>query len=92
MLQERLQRQTPSADAEDASENEMDSAPPLMYEAALWDACCKVMETAASLQSGLDRLDNKLRGRPWAHSQSRIWHRTRSGSWHRRWSRGRSRM
>ena len=92
LLQERLQRQTPSADAEDTSENEMDLAPLLTYEAALWDACCKVMNTAASLQSDLDRLDNELRGRLQARSQSRIWHRTRSRSQHRRQSRGQSRM
>ena len=92
MLQERLQRQTPSADAKDASENEMDLAPLLTYEVALRDACRKVVDTAASLQSDLDRLDNELRGRLWAHSQSRIWHRTRSGSQHRRWSRGQSRV
>ena len=70
-LQERLQRQTPSADAEDAPENEMDLAPLPTYEAALQDVGHKVMETAASLQDDLDRLDNELRGRPLARSQSR---------------------
>ena len=75
-LQERLQRQTPSADAKDASENEMDLVPPPTYEAALWDVCCKVMQTAASLQNDLDRLDNKLEEDHWARSQSRTQHRT----------------
>ena len=91
LLQERLRRWTPSADAKDAPDNEMDSTPLPIYEAALWDVCCKVMETAASLQNDLDRLDNELRGRLWARSQSRTWHRTRSRSRHRRWSRGQSR-
>ena len=91
-LQERLQRWTPSTDAKDAPGNEMDLAPPPMYEAALQVACQKVMETAASLQSDLDRLNNQLRGRPWAHSQSRSRHRTQSGSRHRTQSRGCCRM
>ena len=38
------------------------------YEVALREVCCKVMETAASLQNDLDRLDNEMRGRPWACS------------------------
>ena len=38
--------------------------------------CWKVMETAMALQSDLDRLDNELRGRLWAHSQSGNQHRT----------------
>ena len=91
-LQERLQRQTSSSDAEDAPGNEMDLAPPLMHEAALWVACRKVMETTTSLQSDLDRLDNKLRGRLWARSQSRSQCRTLSRSGHRTWSRGCHRM
>ena len=91
-LQERLQRHTLSADAKDAPGNEMDLAPPPTYEVALQDVCHKVMETTASLQNDPDRLDNKLRGRPQAHSQSRTWHRMRSRSWHRRRSRGQSRM
>ena len=69
-LQERPRMQTSSADAEDAPGNEMHSAPPLTYEAALQVACWKVVETATSLQSDLDRLDNELRGRPWACSQA----------------------
>ena len=75
-LQERLRRQTPFTDAKDAPENKMDLAPPPTYEAALWDVRRKVMETAASLQDNLDRLDNELRGRPLARSQSRTWHKT----------------
>ena len=75
-LWDRLQRQTSSAEAKDAPGNERESAPLPTYEVALWVACQKVMETAAALQSDLDRLDNKLRGRPWAHSQSGNWHRT----------------
>ena len=90
-LQERLQRQTSSANAEDVPENKMGSAPMPMYEAALQDVCHKVMETTASLQNDLDRLDNKMRGRLWAHSQSRTQHRMRSRSRHRRRSRGQSR-
>ena len=75
-LQDRLQRQTSSTEDEDAPENERESAPLPTYEAALWVACWKVMETAMALQSNLDRLDNELRGRMWAHSQSGNRHRT----------------
>ena len=78
LLQERLQRWPPSTDAKDASENKMDLAPLLTYEVALQDACCKVMDTTANLQSELD--------------SSRTQCRTQSGSQHRRWSRGQSRM
>ena len=91
-LQERLRKWTPSADAEDAPENEMDLVPPPTYEVVLQDVCCKVIQTAASLQDDLDRLNNELRGRSWAHSQSKTRRRTQSGSWHRRWSRGQNRM
>ena len=91
LLQERLQRQTSSADAEDAPENKMGLASSPTYEAALWGVCRKVMETAAILQNDLDRLDNEMRGRPWAHSQSRTWCRMQSTSWCRKWSRGQSR-
>ena len=45
------------------------------------------METTMALQSNLDRLNNELRGRPWAHGQSGNQHRTWSGSWHRTWTR-----
>ena len=69
-LEERLQKRTSSADAEDAPENKMGSASLPMYEVALWEVCRKVMETAASLQNDLDRLDNEMRGRPRACSQS----------------------
>ena len=47
-LQERLQRQTPSADAKDTPENKMDSAPLPTYEVALWNVHRKVMETTTS--------------------------------------------
>ena len=87
-LQERLQRWTSSAVAKDAPGNEMDSAPPLTYEVALWVACQKVVETTASLQSDLDRLDDELRGRPLAHSQNRSQHRTWSRDHHRTYSGG----
>ena len=69
-LQERLQRWTPSADAEDIPENKMDSVHLPTYEAALQDVHCKVIQTAVSLQDDLDSLNNKLRGRSWAHSPS----------------------
>ena len=75
LLQERLQRWTSSADAKDAPENEMGSASLPIYEVALQDVCQKVMETAASLQNDLDRLDNEMRGRLWARNQSRTQHR-----------------
>ena len=78
LLQERLQRQTSSANAEDAPGNKMGLAPLPMYEAALQDVHRKVMETTASLQNNLDRLDSEMRGKPWAHSQRRTQHRTRS--------------
>ena len=44
------------------------------------------METAAALQSDLDRLNSKPRGRSHTHSQSGDCHRTRPGSWQRRHS------
>ena len=90
-LQERLQRQTSSTVAKDAPGNEMDSAPPLTYEVALLVAHQKVIETAPSLQSDLDRLDHELRGRPQAHSQNRSWHRTWSRDCHRMHSGGQHR-
>ena len=49
LLQERLWRWTSSANAKDVPENKMGLAPLPMYEAALQDVCCKVVETAASL-------------------------------------------
>ena len=99
-LQERLQRQTSSAEAKDVPEHEMGLIPLPTYEVALQDVCPKVIQTAANLQNDLDRLDNELRGRSQTHSPSITWHRmrsesqhrTRSQSQHRRWSRGRSKM
>ena len=87
-----LQNRTSPAEAGDAPGNERESAPLQTYEAALWVAHQKVVETAAALQSNLDRLDNELRGRPWAHSQSGSQHRTWSGGWHRTQSRSRCRV
>ena len=83
-LWDRLQRQTFPAEARDTHGNERESAPPQTYEVALWVAHQKVVETTAALQSNLDRLNNELRGRPWACSQSGSQHGTQSGSWHRR--------
>ena len=51
LLQERLQKQTPSTEAKDVLEYEMGSIPPPTYEVALQDA---------SLQDDLDRLDSQL--------------------------------
>ena len=90
-LQERLQRQTSSANAKDAPENKMGLASSPTYEVALGEVCHKVMETTASLQNDLDKFDNKMRGGPWAHSQSRTQCRMQSGSQCRRQSRGQSR-
>ena len=78
-LQDRLQRQTSPTEAGDALESERELAPQT-YEVALQIACQKVVETTAALQSGLDRLDNELRGRPRACSQSESQHRMWSGS------------
>ena len=63
-LWNRLQRWTYSAEAEglDAHGEEGESAPPQSYEAALWAAHQKALETTETLQSDLDRLDNKHRG------------------------------
>ena len=100
LLQERLQRQTPSTEAEDVPEHEMGLIPLPTYEVALQDVCRKVIQTAASLQNDLDRLNSDLRGRSWTRSpsitqhrmQSKSRHRTQSQSWHRRQSRGQSKM
>ena len=97
-LQDRLWRSTSPAEAGDAPGSERESAPQT-YEVALRVAHQKVVETAVALQSNLDRLDNELRGRPQACSQSgsqhRTWlesrqrtqswsqHRPRLGDWHR---------
>ena len=53
-LQERLQRWTSSAEAEDMPEDETDPAYLPTYEAALQDVCCKVIQMATSLQNDLD--------------------------------------
>ena len=78
-LQDRLQRQTSSAEARDALESESKSAPQT-YEVALQIAHQKVVETAAALQCDLDRLNDELSGRSWACSQSESWHRMQSAS------------
>ena len=63
LLQDRLQRQTSSAEVEDIYGNKEEPNPPSTYKAALWIACQKAMETITALQSNLDWLDNELRGR-----------------------------
>ena len=60
MLQERLQKRTPSTETEDVPEHEMGLIPLPTYEVALQDVCCKVIQTAASLQDDLDRLNSEL--------------------------------
>ena len=75
----RLQRQTSSTEAGDALESERELALQT-YEVALQIACQKVVETTAALQSDLDRLNNELRGRSRACSQSESLHRMQSGS------------
>ena len=80
-LWDRIQRWTSPAEARDAPGDAGEPTPSQSYKAALWVACWKVVETAATLQSDLDRLDNELRGRPHAHSQSRGRHRKHSRSW-----------
>ena len=75
-LQDRLQRWTSSNEPRDAPGDERESDPLQTYEVALWVACWKVVETTAALQSDLDRLNNELRGRLQAHSQSGSRHRT----------------
>ena len=79
-LWDRLQRWTSPSEARDAPGNERESAPLQTYEVAVWVACWKVVETATALQSDLDRLDNELRGRLWACSQSGSQHRMQSRS------------
>ena len=49
-------------------EQELDM--PHSYEAALWVACQKALETTEALQSDLNRLDNEHRGRSWVCGQS----------------------
>ena len=76
---------------EDLANNARGLPPPQSYEAALWAAHKKMMETTATLQSDLDRLNSKPRGRSPTHSQSGNCHRTQPGSWQRRHSRSQCR-
>ena len=69
-LQERLCRQTSPDGMEDLTNNARGPPPPQSYEAALWAACQKMMETTTTLQSDLDRLNSEPRGRSRTHSQS----------------------
>ena len=55
---------------EDLTNNTRGLPPPQSYEAALQAACQKMMETATTLQSDLDRLNSEPRGRSHTHSQS----------------------
>ena len=93
LLQERLWRWTfLCTDAKDAPENKMGLASSPTYEVALWEVCHKVVETTASLQNDLDRLNNEMRGRlhgPIAKVEPGT--ELQSGSQHRRRSRGHSR-
>ena len=50
------------------------------YEVALWEVCRKVMETAASLQNDLDRLDNEMTVNHRAQAGSLHWEHSRGGS------------
>ena len=76
-LQERLCQRTSPDSMEDLTDNARGLPPPPSYKAALWAACQKMMETAATLQSDLDRLNSEPRGRSRTHSQSsdccRMW-------------------
>ena len=74
LLQERLRRWMSSANAEDTLRTKW--VWPLHQ--CMRRPCRKfaiVMETTASLQNDLDRLDNGMRGRLQARSQSRTQHR-----------------
>ena len=65
-LQTCLQRQTHSAKAKDLSAHggEWVGSDPLQsYEVALWATCQKALETGKALQSDLERLNNKCKGR-----------------------------
>ena len=75
-LQERLRRRTSPDRTEDLPNDVRGLAPPQSYKAALWAACQKMIDTAAALQSDLDRLDNKSRGRSRTRSQSSSQHKT----------------
>ena len=80
-LQTHLQRQTYSAKAQDlgAHGGEWVGSDPLQsYEAALWAAHQKALETAKALWSDLKRLNDECRGRSWVCSQNRSRPRTQS--------------
>ena len=82
-LQTWLQRQTYPAKAKDlgAHGGEWVGSDPLQsYEAALWAACQRALETAKSLQGDLERLDNECRGRLQVNSHSRSQPRTQPRS------------
>ena len=105
-LQTQLQRQMYPAKAKDlgAHGGEWVGSDPLQsYEAALWAASQRALETAKALQGNLERFNDECRGRSQVctHSrsqprtQSRSWPRTQSGSQprtqSRNWSRAHSR-
>ena len=69
-LRERLCQWTSPDGMEDLTDNVRGLPPPQSYEAALWAAHQKMMETATTLQSDLDRLNSEPRGRSRTHSQS----------------------
>ena len=76
-LRERLCWQTSPDSMEDLTNNVRGLPPPSSYEAALQAAHQKMMETATTLQSDLDRLNSEPRVRSCTHSQSgdccRMW-------------------
>ena len=80
-LQTQLQRQTYSAKAKHLGAHGGEGVrldPPQSYEVALWATCQKALETAEALQSDLERLNDKSRGRSRVCSQSRSRPRTQS--------------
>ena len=97
-LQERLRRWVPPDRTGDLPVKARGQSPPQSYEDALWAACQKMMETATTLQSDLDRLNQESRGRTrtcdWSGSQCRTWSNSRrrahSGSQHQAHSQGQS--
>ena len=90
-LRERLCQWTSPDGMEDLTDNVRGLPPPQSYEAALQAAHQKMIETAATLQSDLDRLNSKPRGRSHTHSQSIDHRRMQSGSQQRRHSRSQHR-
>ena len=82
-LRERLQRQTSPDGTGDLPIKARGQPPPQSYEAALWAAHQKMMETATALQSDLDRLNRESRGRSCTRDQSGSQCRTWSSSWRR---------